>query len=177
MHMRTLMIATGVALAAQMSIALADEAEMKTETPAAEMEKEAPAEAMEKADVEVVIHGDDTLQFDKKEFTVKEGEVVALTFKNVGKVPKAAMGHNVLILKQGTVVPTFAMDCVANAHSTGLPVKPDLQEQVIAHTNILGPGEEETVTFTAPAAGDYDYICTFTGHFGVMKGVMTVEAP
>lgn len=161
------MIATGVALAAQMSIALADEAEAKKEAPVAEVKK---------ADVEVTIEGNDTMQFDKKEFTVKEGQTVALTFKNVGKLPKAAMGHNVVILKTGTVVPTFAMDCMANAQTTGLPNKPELKEQVVAATKILGPGEEETVTFTAPAAGKYDYICTFTGHFGVMKGVMTVEA-
>ena len=86
------------------------------------------------------------------------------------------MGHNISILKQGTVVPTFAMDCTANAQTTGLPVTPELQEQVIAHTNMLGPGEEETVTFTAPEAGEYDYICTFTGHFALMKGKMKVEA-
>ena len=169
MHMRTLMIATGVALAAQMSIAFAEEAKM-------EKEKEVPAVEAKKADIEVTIEGNDTMQFDKKEFTVKEGQTVALTFKNVGKLPKAAMGHNIVILKEGTDVPTFAMDSIANAQTTGLPVKPELKEQVIAHTNTLGPGEEETVTFTAPAAGKYDYICSFTGHFGIMKGVMTVEA-
>ena len=175
MHMRTLIIATGVALAAQMSIALAEEAEMNKEAPAAEMKKDAPAGEKKEADVKVTIEGNDTMQFDKKEFTVKEGQVVELTFKNVGTLPKAAMGHNISILEQGTVVPTFAMDCVANAQTTGLPASPEMQEKVIAHTNILGPGEEETVTFTAPTPGNYDYICTFTGHFALMKGVMTVE--
>ena len=183
--MRTLLIATGVALAAQMSIAYADEAEAKKETPAAEMKKEDAAAEMEKkdaaaeemkADVEVTIEGHDNMQFDKKEFTVKEGEVVALTFKNAGTLPKAAMGHNIMILKEGTVVPAFAVDCAPNGQTTGLPVNPELQEKIVAHTDILGPGEEETVTFTAPAAGTYDYICTFPGHFALMKGVMTVEA-
>ncbi|GHC55241.1 azurin [Roseibacillus persicicus] len=161
------MIATGVALAAQVSMTFAQDAATK-EAPAAEEAK--------KADVEVTIEGNDTMQFDKKEFTVKEGQTVALTFKNVGKLPKAAMGHNVVIVKPGTVIPSFAMDCMPNAQTTGLPQKQEYKDAVVASTKILGPGESETVTFTAPAPGKYDYICTFTGHFGVMKGVMTVEA-
>jgi azurin len=32
------------------------------------------------------------------------------------------------------------------------------------------------VTFTAPAAGDYPYICTFPGHYMTMRGVMHVVA-
>ncbi|MEM6771051.1 MAG: plastocyanin/azurin family copper-binding protein, partial [Bacteroidota bacterium] len=27
----------------------------------------------------------------------------------------------------------------------------------------------------APAAGEYDFICTFPGHYGVMKGKFIVE--
>ena len=164
--MRNLLVATGCFVAMQFSTAVAEEVEAKKETPAVE----------KKADVEVTVSGNDTLQFDKTEFTVKEGQTVALTFQNVGKLPKAAMGHNLVILKTGAEVPVLAMDCVANAQTTGMPVKPELQEKVLVGTKILGPGESETITFTAPAAGKYDYICTFTGHFGVMKGVMTVEA-
>ncbi|MDE0837988.1 MAG: plastocyanin/azurin family copper-binding protein [Kiritimatiellae bacterium] len=40
---------------------------------------------------------------------------------------------------------------------------------------MLGPGEEDVVTFTAPAAGTYNYLCTFPGHYAVMNGVMTVK--
>ena len=84
--MKTLMIATGVALAAQMSIAFAEEAEAKKATPEAEAatvetKKDDTAAEDVKADVEITIEGNDTMQFDKKEFTVKEGQVVALTSK------------------------------------------------------------------------------------------------
>lgn len=161
--MKTLLIATGVALASQMSIAIAEE------TPA----KEAAAQ---KADVEVTITGNDTMKFDKAEFSVKEGQVVALTFKNVGKLPKIAMGHNLLILKPGTEPLSFAAGCMANKDTTGLPTDAEALKKVVAGTKVLGPDESETITFTAPAAGEYPYICTFPGHAAIMKGVMKVEA-
>ena len=40
------------------------------------------------------------MQFDLKSFDVKAGEKVELTFKNIGKIPKIAMGHNLVILKK-----------------------------------------------------------------------------
>jgi len=47
---------------------------------------------------------------------------------------------------------------------------------VIASTKMLGPGETATVTFTAPAPGVYDYICTFPGHaLAGMRGTLTVK--
>ena len=34
-------------------------------------------------------------------------------------------------------------------------------EDVIAATKLLGPGENETLTFTAPEPGDYQFVCSF----------------
>jgi len=36
------------------------------------------------------------------------------------------------------------------------------------------PGGNAEVTFQAPAAGKYPYICSFPGHYMVMKGTLTV---
>jgi azurin len=131
--------------------------------------------AAENADVKVTITGDDTMKFDKTTFEVKEGQVVALTFKNVGKLPKAAMGHNVVILQPDTEPMAFSAAATPNMTTTGLPTDEKMLESVIASTKILGPGESETITFTAPEAGGYAYICTFPGHAALMKGVMTVK--
>ncbi|WP_200391566.1 plastocyanin/azurin family copper-binding protein [Roseibacillus ishigakijimensis] len=158
------MIATGVALAAQMSVVVAEEA------------KEAAAAEVKAADQQVTIAGDDTMKFDTAEFTVKEGETVALTFKNVGKLPKIAMGHNIVILQPGTEPMSFAAASMVNKDTTGLPKDEALLAKVVASTKMLGPGEEASVTFTAPAPGEYPYICSFPGHAALMKGVMKVEA-
>jgi len=49
--------------------------------------------------------------------------------------------------------------------------------RIIARTaGLLKGGQSETVTFTAPAAGTYVYLCTFPGHFEEgMKGVLRVK--
>ena len=33
-----------------------------------------------------------------------------------------------------------------------------------------------TVEFTAPAEGEYTYVCTFPGHYMMMQGTMRVVA-
>lgn len=168
------MIVTGMVLAAQMSSTLAEEAKAADAQPAAEA-AEAKVEA-KKADVTFVVTGNDTMKFDKEALTVKEGQTVAITFKNVGKVPKIAMGHNLVVLKTGTEPMAFAAAGMAQKDTTGLPTDEEMLKAVIAATKVLGPDEEETITFTAPAAGAYPYICTFPGHAALMKGVLTVEA-
>ena len=127
-----------------------------------------------KADVKITITGNDAMQYDKKEFSVTSGQVVALTFKNIGALPKEAMGHNVVILKPDTKIPDFAMAGMTN-RPTFLPKEEKWLKAIIAKTKILGPKEEETIVFRAGDAGVYPYVCTFPGHFGVMQGKMTVK--
>ena len=126
-----------------------------------------------KADVKIIITGNDQMQFDKKAFEVKSGQIVALTFKNIGMLPKEAMGHNLVILKPGTEVPKFAMAGIQNRPDY-LP-KDENKKAIIINTEILGPGQSETIVFKAGEPGEYPYVCTFPGHFGVMQGKMTVK--
>ena len=98
----------------------------------------------------VSISGNDQMQFSVKEFEVKAGEQVELEFKNEGTLPKIAMGHNLVILKEGISAIAFggkAMQAGANA-TNALPdaVKGD----VLAYTKLLGPGESEIIKFKAP---------------------------
>lgn len=127
----------------------------------------------EKADVTVELNGTDTMMYSKTTFEVKAGQKVKLVFKNVGKLPKQAMGHNVVILKKGVNVVAFCSEAIKFAADDYFPKSK--KDDVIAHTKLLGPDESETIIFTAPAAGVYDYVCTFPGHFALMKGKMTVK--
>lgn len=127
-------------------------------------------------DAKVEITGNDQMQYSIKAFEVTEGQKVELTFKHIGQLPAVAMGHNVVILKTGTAVPAFATKC-APAKDTGyIPQDEESKAMMIAHTKLIGGGESDTITFTAPAAGDYPFVCTFPGHFAIMQGVMTVKA-
>ena len=127
-------------------------------------------------DAKIEITGNDQMQYNIKAFEVTEGQKVGLSFKHIGQLPAIAMGHNVVILKSGTAVPAFATKC-APAKDTGyIPQDEESKKQMVAHTKMLGGGESEEITFTAPAAGDYPFICSFPGHFAIMQGVMTVKA-
>ena len=132
--------------------------------------------AEKKAENEITISGNDTMQFDVKNFNVTAGEKVKLIFKNSGQLPKIAMGHNLVLLKKGVSAIAFgqkALDAGANAVN---PLPDSLKGDVIASTKLLGPGEQDVVSFTAPKEkGAYEYVCTFPGHFAMMRGTMTVK--
>jgi azurin len=134
------------------------------------------AKAEDKSAKEVTITGNDTMQFDIKNFDVKAGSKVKITLKNIGQVPKIAMGHNLVVLKKGITAIAFGQKALgAGANATNaLPAS--LMGDVIAATKLLGPAESDTVEFTAPKeTGSYEYVCTFPGHFALMRGTMTVK--
>lgn len=122
--------------------------------------------------VNLALAGDDLMKYDKSELKVKAGQKVTLTLRHTGKIGKKIMGHNFVLLKEGTSIPTFsaaaatageAKDWIAN------------EDQIIAHTKMIGGGQSAQVSFDAPAPGVYDYICSFPGHSGLMKGKFIVE--
>jgi azurin len=47
--------------------------------------------------------------------------------------------------------------------------------RVIGNTMVLSPGQSDTATFTAPAAGTYQFVCTFPGHNFTMFGDFIVN--
>lgn len=126
--------------------------------------------------VKLELTGNDQMQYNKKELTVTTGQKVTIELKHVGQLPKAAMGHNVVILKAGTPMPAFAMKCAPAAANDYIPEDKESLEQIVAHTEMIGGGETTSVTFTAPEPGEYPYLCTFPGHFGVMNGKLIVKA-
>ena len=141
--------------------------------------KEAPAAEAKaeekKADQEVIVTCNDAMQFDTKEIEVKAGTTVKLTLKNVGKAPKIAMGHNLVILKPGTNLVTWAQKAMAAKETEYIPTEEADKEAVFAHTKLLGPDEEDSITFEVKEAGEYEFLCSFPGHFALMKGKITAK--
>tara|TARA_B110000495_G_scaffold187212_1_gene186425 strand:+ start:116 stop:571 length:456 start_codon:yes stop_codon:yes gene_type:complete len=132
--------------------------------------------AAKKADHEITISGNDTMQFDVKNFNVSAGKQVKITFKNSGKLPKVAMGHNLVLLKKGISAIDFGQKALGAGANSVNPLPDSLKGDVIASTKLLGPGEEHIISFTAPKEkGSYEYVCTFPGHFAMMRGTMTVK--
>jgi len=54
-----------------------------------------------KINQKVIIESNDLMKFDKTSIKLSKGVTYDIVLKNVGKLPKAAMGHNLIILDQG----------------------------------------------------------------------------
>lgn len=127
------------------------------------------------ANCQVTVEGNDAMQFNTKEIVVdKTCKEFTIELKHTGKLPKASMGHNVVISKKSdeTAVATEGM-------SAGLDnnyVKPD-DARVIAHTDVIGGGESTSVTFDVAklqAGEDYAFYCSFPGHWTMMTGKLVL---
>ena len=136
----------------------------------------APAAAASADVAEVTIKPDlsNPLAYDTKEFKVKAGQKVKLTFNNTH--PAVPQPHNIVIAKAGAKDKLLGLAMQMAAAPDGMakgfiPDSPD----ILFHTKLLQPNTTETLEFTAPAAGDYPYLCTFPGHGILMNGVMKVE--
>jgi azurin len=121
---------------------------------------------------EIVIEGNDMMQFNLDKIEVTEGQIVKLTLKHVGQMPAESMGHNWVLLKPGTNKTTFGSASVSAKETEYIPES--LKDQVIVYTKTIGGGEETTIEFAAPKVGYYDFICSFPGHYGVMQGSFVV---
>ncbi len=123
----------------------------------------------------IEVTANDTMQYSAKVFEVTAGEEVTLVLKNVGQLPKAAMGHNLIILKPGSNIVSFAIAAVGAAANDYVPQDEANQAQILAQTKLLGPGEEDTIKFTLPESGVYPFVCSFPGHFALMQGTITAK--
>lgn len=121
---------------------------------------------------EVVLLATDLMQFDKNEIRVAAGKKVKLTLRHTGKQPVEVMGHNFVLLTQGTEIPAFGAKASAARDNDYIPEDTDA---VIVHTKMIGGGQSDTIEFDAPEPGTYDFICSFPGHYSVMKGKFIVE--
>ena len=128
------------------------------------------------AQCDATIEGNDAMQFNTKEIVIdKSCDEFTINLVHTGKLPKAAMGHNVVITKAAD------KQGVANDATAAGPANDYLKAddaRVIAHTKLLGGGEKDSVTFKTDAleaGGDYDFFCSFPGHWAIMSGKVVVK--
>jgi azurin len=115
------------------------------------------------------------MKFDVTNITAAPGESIKVVLTNASNLPKTVMGHNWILLKPGTDPVAFAQAAAPDAANGYIPSK--LEDKIIAHINLLGPGESGEVVFNAPSEpGAYPFLCSFPGHCAVgMKGIFTVK--
>jgi azurin len=123
----------------------------------------------------IQLTANDTMKFNVTEIHAKPGEALAVTLTNEGTVPKFSMGHNWVLLAEGTDPNAFAAEAADAATTEYVPAS--FKDRVLASTKLLGPKESDTARFYAPKKpGHYAFLCAFPGHMQVgMKGELIVE--
>ena len=122
-------------------------------------------------EIEIVLSSNDNMLFDKQIIYVSSRQKITLTLNHNGKLDKKIMGHNFVLLKAGVDVVDFATRALEARDNEYIPEG----DEIIAYTKLIGGGESDTITFDAPTKGSYNYICSFPGHYGIMKGILVVK--
>ncbi|MDF1862067.1 MAG: GDSL-type esterase/lipase family protein [Verrucomicrobiales bacterium] len=111
------------------------------------------------------------LAFNVKSFTVKPGTEYRFILENPDH-----MLHNLVITKKGqaNAVGELADKMAADPEAMAKHFIPET-DQILFSTPQIPHGEKNEAVFTTPVeTGEYPYICTFPGHWRVMRGVMIV---
>jgi len=109
------------------------------------------------------IHYDDTM------LVVKAGTTIKLSLENLSTDP--TMLHNFTLVEEGTAEKVAMEGVKAGPDKDYIPA----MREVLVATKMLKPKESVEITFPAPAAGMYDFICTYPGHAVRMRGKFRVE--
>jgi azurin len=112
------------------------------------------------------------LSFETRQFTVRAGENIKLTFSNPDVVP-----HNWILVKPGSLerVGDLTNKLVSDPEAVTRHYVPR-SDDVLCYTDIVPPRDSFSIYFRAPLQkGRYPYLCSFPGHWMVMNGQMIVE--
>ncbi|MFK7872813.1 MAG: azurin [Oligoflexales bacterium] len=118
----------------------------------------------------VTIEANDMMRYSSETMSInKKCKNVKVILKNVGKLPKVAMGHNWVLSKTSDMQAVSTEALKAGAAKEYTPEG----SKVIAKTKLLGGGEQDEVSFNVEKLNkdeQYTYFCTFPGHSSLMKG-------
>ena len=123
----------------------------------------------------VAIEGNDMMKFNVSSITVPAScSEFTINLTHVGRLPEAAMGHNVVIAAASDMA-GVAADGISAGASAGYVKAGD--SRIIAATEMIGGGESTSVTFDVSKikdGGPYEFFCSFPGHAALMKGSISV---
>jgi azurin len=120
-------------------------------------------------DQEITVKTLPGLKYDTEVITVKPGQKVKLTLENDDD-----MLHNLVITEpeQADAVGETALKLGLDGEA--LQYVPDM-DQVLFFVKVLQPESAESIYFEVPEApGDYQFVCTFPGHYMTMRGIIRV---
>jgi azurin len=125
----------------------------------------------------ITLKAGDNMKYDLKTVSVSAAcKSVSIELQHTGKMPAAAMGHNVVI----TATPdadAVTRDALKAGAAAGYVPAGD--KRILVSTKLIGGGQSTTATLAGgilKAGGAYSFFCTFPGHSALMRGTVTVES-
>jgi azurin len=112
------------------------------------------------------------MRYDQDTIRVEAGKPVELLFVNNDN-----MVHNIVFVKEG-------FEESVGMKADQMASEPDAQERqyipesegILFYSPLVDIGESFTLNFTAPSEkGNYPFLCTFPGHWRIMRGILVVE--
>jgi azurin len=112
------------------------------------------------------------MRYDTPRLVVAPSQAIEIRFENVDFMP-----HNLVIVKPG------ARERVGQATAKMKPDQLDDQGRafiadradILAATRLLEPGQKAVLKLTTPSQeGEYEYLCTFPGHYQIMRGQLVI---
>ena len=122
-------------------------------------------------EIKIILSSNDNMLFDKQIIYASSRQKITLTLNHNGKLDKKIMGHNFVLLKEGTDVDDFAQRAMVAKDTDYIPEG----DETYAYTKMIGGGESDSITFDSPEPGTYVFLCTFPGHYQIMRGDFIVE--
>lgn len=123
----------------------------------------------------IELEGNDMMKFNVSSITVPAScSQFTINLTHTGRLPVAAMGHNVVVTAASDMA-GVAADGIAAGAAAGYLKAGD--SRVIAHTEMVGGGGTSSVTFDVSKikdGGPYEFFCSFPGHAALMKGTIGV---
>ena len=111
--------------------------------------------------------------FDVTRFEVKAGQPVRIDFTNPD-----ATAHNIVIVAPGAEaeIGEAANEMAKDPKEAQRGQYVPKSKKVMHATRMVAPLSAESLRFIAPKEpGEYPYLCTFPGHWIIMKGTMVVK--
>jgi azurin len=113
------------------------------------------------------------MRYDTPRIVVEAGKPFELIVENTDVMP-----HNLLVVSPGSrqaVAEAVQAKSPSQLDKKGRPYVPEKDTRVLEATRLLEPGQKETLKMTAPKnPGEYEYVCTFPGHWMIMWGRLIV---
>ena len=131
-----------------------------------EEREEIDQDCLERTPFNLEIIASDPMNFDKDALVVPACSLVTLTLVN-----NSNMEHNFAVIEKGKLNEVGVAAVGAGPLKNYIPE----MDEVIYGSSLVKPNVTEFFTFDSPPAGEYEFVCTFPGHYVFMKGSFTVE--